>query len=214
MQVRNDISRLIATALPLTDLNQKALERDPDRPAFPVNGSASRINRVFEELVLDQCAEFFVPRDNQNTELLEEQLSGTIDEQLSKMDKNIILAQAKAFDNSMAESHYTSYGLRKIRKENQIQKRRVAALENYTCQLCGFRCEYIRTNGKRAWIIHVDHILEKAAKGSENLTNLWVLCPNCHSKKTYGVINIDLARKKITDGEREIRLWQDNHLFL
>ena len=27
--------------------------------------------------------------------------------------------------------------------------------------------------------------------GGENINNLLVLCPNCHAKKTYGIITID-----------------------
>jgi predicted restriction endonuclease len=115
--------------------------------------------------------------------------------------------------SGLAESHYISQSPRKVRRESQVQKRRVAALENYTCQLCGFQCEYLKGNGKKAWIIQVDHIVEKAIKGAEKLTNLWVLCPNCHAKKTYGVITIDFDARRITEGNREIRLLTDNHLF-
>ena len=66
----------------------------------------------------------------------------------------------------------------------------------------------------KAWIIHVDHIIEKSDKGSENLKNLWVLCPNCHAKKTCGVITIDLMTKRVSEGGREVKLLKDNHLFV
>ena len=98
-----------------------------------------------------------MPHDQLQTEQIEERLNEGIDEQLSKLDKTAILEAAKAFNNSDAESHSLKAGVRKIRKESQLQKRRVAALEDYTCQVCGFRYEYINKNGKKAWIINIDH---------------------------------------------------------
>ena len=183
-------------------------------PNFPVNGSASRVNRVYEELILQRNQEYFIPHWTQETELVEKRLAEEIDEQLSRLDKRTILEAAKAFDNSTAQSHSVTVGPRKIRKENQLQKRRIAALEDYTCQVCGFRYEYLKENGKRAWIIHINHIVEKVDSGSENLGNLWALCPNCHAKKTYAIIKIDLETRKITEGGVEIKLLKDNHLFL
>jgi 5-methylcytosine-specific restriction protein A len=105
-------------------------------------------------------------------------------------------------------------GPRKVRKENQIQKRRIAALEDYTCQLCGFRCEYEKENGKKGWIIHIDHIKEKADSGAENLDNLWALCPNCHAKKTCGILTIDPITKRVTERGAVVELLRDNHLFV
>lgn len=213
-QVVAEIERLLSNALAVADLNAKAKAQDPNCPNFPVNGSASRLNKLFEELILEQNQDLFIPHETQAADLLEGRLNETIDEQLAKLDKETILAQAQAFDNSGAESHYLTQGSQKVRRENRIQKRRVAALEDYTCQLCGFRYEYLKKEGKRAWIIHVDHILEKSEKGTEKLKNLWVLCPNCHAKKTCGIIKIDLEAKKITEGESEIKLVRDSHLFV
>jgi 5-methylcytosine-specific restriction endonuclease McrA len=169
---------------------------------------------VFEGLVFEVAAEFFTPLQDQGTNLLEESLIESIDEQLSNIDKTTLLAQARAFDNSMAESYYISHGPKKIRKESQLQKRRVAKLEDYTCQLCGFKGEYVKHNGKKGWIIHVDHILSKADNNNENLNNLWTLCPNCHAKKTYGVIKNDLHTKTVTENGREVKLFCDHHLFI
>jgi hypothetical protein len=78
-RVKRDIDRLIAKALPVRDLHEKALMRDPTCPNFPVNGSASRINRIFEELILEQSTDFFVPHEDQGTDLLEERLSEGIE---------------------------------------------------------------------------------------------------------------------------------------
>lgn len=213
-QVQQEIDRLLISAVAVSDLNARAKALDPNCPNFPVNASASRLNKLFEELILEQHDDFFVPQNEQSTDLLEAKLAESIDERLSKMEREAILAQAKAFDNSGGESHSIKQGPKKVRKESQIQKRRVAALEDYTCQICGFKYQYVRENGKPGWIIHVDHIRDKADKGMENLTNLWVLCPNCHAKKTCGVIKIDPEAKRITEGELEIKLLRDHHLFI
>ena len=79
----------------------------------------------------------------------------------------------------------------KFRIESKAQKARIAKLENHTCQICGFRYEYKNNNGQKRWIIEVDHIKEKSKGGGEDINNLLVLCPNCHAKKTQGVIIIN-----------------------
>lgn len=88
----------------------------------------------------------------------------------------------------------------------------MAKIEEYTCQVCGFYTEYLKSNGKRGWIIEVDHIIEKSKEDSEDLNNLWVLCPNRHAKKTYGVITIDVEKKFVTEKGELISI-TDNHLF-
>jgi 5-methylcytosine-specific restriction endonuclease McrA len=212
--VRREIRLLVANAIPVSELNTNAIALDPNCPNFPVNGSASRVNRIYEELILERNQEYFIPHGTQETALVEERLAEEIDEQLSRLDKKTVLEAAKAFDNRGAQSHSIIVGPRKMRKESQVQKRRIAALEDYTCQVCGFRYEYVRENGKKAWIIHVDHIVEKADNGSEYMRNLWVLCPNCHAKKTYGIIKMDLRTRRIVEGDREIKLFKDGHLFV
>lgn len=99
---------------------------------------------------------------------------------------------------------------RKYRKESKAQKERIACLENHTCQVCGFYYEYIR-NGKKHWIITIDHILDKAKGGGEAKNNLWVLCPNCHAKKTSGIIIINKDQKTVYENGTEIKI-RDNHL--
>ena len=213
-QVRSEIGNLIANGIEVAQLNEKTQAIDSTCPQFPVNGSASRVNRLYEELLLDRSQEFFIPRENQTTELIEERLAERIDKDLSKLDLSTLLEAAKRFDNSSVASHSIQTGPRKVRKENSVQKRRIAAIEDYTCQVCGFHCEYVREDGTKAWIINVDHIFDKADGGSENMRNLWVLCPNCHTKKTCGIIRIDVLAKKITERGLQIKLFKDNHLFV
>src|ERR1700674_692188 len=95
-------------------------------PDFPVNGSASRINPIFEELILRRNEDVFVAHDTPETDQLDEALAEGIDERLSKLDDATLLAEARAFDNSGEQSHSVAHGPRKVRKENQVQKRRVA----------------------------------------------------------------------------------------
>ena len=106
-----------------------------------------------------------------------------------------------------------SNGRKKVRKESQKQKRLVAKLYNYSCQVCGFRVEYIRKNGKPGYIIEVDHIKDKAVGGDESLKNLWALCPNCHKKKTRGVITIHISEKAVQEKGMPINI-MDKHLFV
>ncbi|WP_456289290.1 HNH endonuclease [Paenibacillus sp. AK002] len=110
-----------------------------------------------------------------------------------------------------AQQYISSEKQSKIRKESKAQKERIAKLEQHTCQVCGFKQEYLNKNGMMSWIIHVDHILDKAKGGGETIDNLWVLCPNCHTKKTYGVITIDKDEKKVKENGKEIEI-RDNHL--
>ena len=116
-------------------------------------------------------------------------------------------ARFKDFDNPYIESKKRS----KKRKESKAQKKRVAILEDHTCQVCGFKEEYTNIKGKKAWIIHVDHIVDKAKGGGETLDNLWVLCPNCHAKKTYGVIEVDVTNRVVKEKGMVIKI-KDNHL--
>lgn len=100
----------------------------------------------------------------------------------------------------------------KVRVESKLQKKLIAKIEDYKCQLCGWSLECKNSKGKIIHRIDIDHIVEKKAGGTEDQSNLWALCPNCHVKKTVGVIIIDPAKKRITENGKEIRLLTDNHL--
>ena len=207
-----EIEILTQNGIEISKLNKESQKLNQKTPQFPVNGSASGINEIYEDLILNQNQDFFSRTKISDESVLERKLAENLDEKLSILTKEQLLSQAKDFDNSDSASHAVKYGEIKVRKENQIQKRRVAKIENYSCQVCGFKCQYKRRNGKQGWIIHVDHIVEKADGGNEKLNNLWVLCPNCHAKKTYGVIVIDLKEKKVFENGKEITI-SDNHLF-
>ncbi|PJA39863.1 hypothetical protein CO179_04175, partial [candidate division WWE3 bacterium CG_4_9_14_3_um_filter_39_7] len=100
-----------------------------------------------------------------------------------------------------------------VRQDSAAQKERIKILENYSCQICGISFEYINANGKKKQYIHADHIIDKHKGGTEKLHNLWILCPNCHTKKTLGIITIDTDEERICEKGTEIFLHHDNHLF-
>jgi len=212
-QIASEIETLIKKGVAISSLNEQARKEDPSVPQFPVNGSASGINTIYEDLILEQDRDFIAKSETQDTEILEKKLAESFDERLASLSKEEVLNQAKIFNNSDAEAYTVKYGKKRVRKENQAQKRRVAHIEDYTCQVCSFKSEYTKTNGKKGWIIDVDHIIEKSEGGNENMDNLWALCPNCHAKKTRGVITVDLEAKKVYENGEEIEI-KDNHLFI
>lgn len=120
-----------------------------------------------------------------------------------------IRKRAEAYEDSIIKLETKTSASRR-RQENRIQKRRIARLEDYTCQICGFRCEYETKKG-RAWIIEVDHIIPKMSSGGERMKNLWALCPNCHEKKTRGIIVIDPVKKEVRENGRVVTI-RDSHL--
>ncbi len=130
------------------------------------------------------------------------------DLQTTNIDK--IREQAEAFSD-YNQQYYLSEKKTKYRKESKAQKIRIAILENNTCQVCNFSCEYINKKGNKSWIIEVDHIVNKAQGGGETIDNLWVLCPNCHCKKTKGIITIDIQKQIVLEKEKIIQ-FNDNHL--
>lgn len=127
---------------------------------------------------------------------------------LMNYDREKILSDAIDFQDY--DDQYVEDGNMKIRHESRTQKERIAILENHTCQICGFCESYVNKEGKKRWIIEVDHIIEKSNGGGEKIDNLLVLCPNCHAKKTYGIITISKDLKVYERGT-EIHI-DDHHL--
>lgn len=128
-------------------------------------------------------------------------------------DKALLLKEAQAYTYSK-ESHKMATAPHKVRLENRKQKRIVAELENHSCQVCGWKLEWKNKRNKTVYRIDVDHIKDKAGGGDESLENLWVLCPNCHTKKTCGVIVVDVKKRKVMENGKTIKLKHDHHLFI
>lgn len=211
-EVCNNISQLLEKAIPISKLNEEAHRLNSVAPNFPVNGSASGINEIYERLVLESSDDFYTSTSSQSTEEIEERLSETLDEKISLLTDGEIIRQAAMFLHD-GDGYKESYGKKRVRKENQKQKRLVAKLYNYTCQVCNFYSEYKRVGDKKGYIIEIDHIVEKSEGGSETLNNLWVLCPNCHKEKTRGIIKICFEKKNVQKNGEDIKI-KDKHLFI
>jgi 5-methylcytosine-specific restriction endonuclease McrA len=84
---------------------------------------------------------------------------------------------------------------------------------HYTCQVCGWSMTWTDRAGRSRRYIHVDHILDKAGAHGEECHSLWVLCPNCHARNTYGLILIDLLKHQVLVEGREVSI-RDHHLWV
>ena len=76
----------------------------------------------------------------------------------------------RAPDTQRPNAHQRGY----CSKGWKAARREVLVRDGYQCQVCG-----AVVHGKRA---HVDHIVPKAAGGSDEVSNLRVLCVSCHAK--------------------------------
>lgn len=132
------------------------------------------------------------------------------DDEIKGTKKNL-LKELKEYQNVGAPYKLTDTP-QKVRIENRRQKKLIAMLEDYKCQLCGWSLECKNSRGKTAHRIDIDHIVEKNVGGTEEYSNLWALCPNCHVKKTVGVIIVDPVNKTITENGKEVKLLSDFHL--
>jgi 5-methylcytosine-specific restriction enzyme A len=133
-----------------------------------------------------------------------------IEKDLNQKSKDTIFEEAKKFTD-YKQQYVESEKRTKRRKESKAQKERIAILEDHTCQVCGFKESYLNQKNKKMWIIEVDHIIDKANGGGELFNNLWVLCPNCHAKKTRGIIKIYPNEKLVKEKGKIIKI-RDNHL--
>lgn len=212
-QIISEIEVLLDNSISIRDLEEKAKKEDNKIPNFPVNGSASGINPFYEEIILKDYQDFFVNNNLDNGEtVLEKRIAETTDYYYENI--SIDDAKNKLILRDSGDSQYTySTKARKNRKEDARQKRLIARIEGYSCQICGFKYQYTNQSGKKACIYEVDHIQEKSSGGNENPDNLWVLCPNCHAKKTKGIITIDKERQIVKEDGVEIKLHHDSHLF-
>lgn len=128
---------------------------------------------------------------------------------INQQDHNKIMEAARSFKDF--EEQYVMAHSYKVRHESRCQKERIATIENHTCQICGFYQPYTNAAGKQRWIIEVDHILPKSEGGGETIDNLLVLCPNCHAKKTAGIIKVNSDYSYKENGEIK-SLLNNNHL--
>lgn len=209
-ELKQQIGILSNSGVLVSELDKRARLIDPSASNFPVNGSASGVRSIHQDLLLKAIDTFYSIK-GEDTNELESNLAEEIDSELKRDNVQKILKDAKDFKSN--ESGYVSKeGVFLVRRDNEVQKRRVAILENYTCQICDFKSEYIRKNGKPGWIIDVDHIIDKRDGGTEELKNLWVLCPNCHRKKTRGVISIDPTTFEVRENDRVVKI-RDSHLL-
>lgn len=128
-------------------------------------------------------------------ERLENQISGKSVEEL--------MNEGRAFEPPSA-SYAKKNGDYKVRIESAKQKRIVKELNGYCCQICGFSFVYKDSMGRQKKYAQVDHMIDKTDGGTEELNNLWVLCPNCHAQKTLGVIIVDKNKKQILRESKKI----------
>jgi len=211
-EIAKEIEALLDGCIAIAELSLEAKRIDSQCPGFPFNGSISRLNSIYHELILNKRAGSLFAYFGADTESpdIQKALSDTVDEKNEEKSKEELLEEARNFTQS-GESHKLTTKPVKIRIEDVAQKRRVAAIEDFTCQVCEFQCGYIDNKGKQRWVIEVDHIIDKSDGGGELLDNLWVLCPNCHAKKTRGIIKIDPSTKTVTENGISV-LRRDNHL--
>ena len=82
------------------------------------------------------------------------------------------VGQRKRRDAMRRDQTAAGYG----RRAWKLARRERLMLDNWQCQECGRV-----VTGREA---HVDHVVAKAAGGSDLMDNLRTLCRSCHSRKT------------------------------
>jgi 5-methylcytosine-specific restriction endonuclease McrA len=133
-----------------------------------------------------------------------------IEDQISGKSAQELLEEGKAF-KPPSESYAEKAGHYKVRLESAKQKRIVKEYNEYSCQICGFSFVYKDAKGRDRKYAQVDHIIDKSDNGTEELSNLWVLCPNCHAQKTLGVIVVDRNKKQVLRNGEKIK-FKPGHL--
>ena len=81
-------------------------------------------------------------------------------------------------DHERGTRHERGYGTDWDKRRKRILER-----DSGLCQEC-LRNGYVKTVGNKPFSAYVDHIVPKAQGGSDDDTNLQVLCRSCHTAKT------------------------------
>ena len=84
------------------------------------------------------------------------------------------------------------------------EKKRIAASSKWTCGLCFL---VLPSN------FEIDHKVPLWKGGLDEYTNMWALCPSCHSVKTEGE-TIERIKKKHSKTETCILLCQKCNFFV
>jgi len=177
-----------------------------------------KLNKAGTEAITEQFGgiEGFIGQPTQVFDAIELVLENTGEETVeseveTKEDPEQLLKDALAY-RSTGASHTESTSPKRVRIENRVQKKRIAKIEGYACQICNWSMTWTNKKGKTFQRIDIDHIVDKSKGGGEEASNLWALCPNCHAKKTFGVITINLKKKLIQENGQTVELHHDSHL--
>ena len=81
--------------------------------------------------------------------------------------------EAKAFDKARGTAASRGY----CSKQWLWLRQQVLLRDQYKCQKCGV---FVVRKGQA----HVDHIIPKSSGGTDDMSNLMLLCVSCHSLKT------------------------------
>ena len=198
-------------AVPLANIDELGIAQGIK--TFPRNGSTSAINEGFLPIIL-RLAEHPPEQAFEYDEETYEVIAKSWNKDVSTLSKDAALLELRNYKRAPNKGHHknkTRTALQRI--EDQRQKSLVALIEDYTCQVCGFHQSYVNGSGEIRYIIDIDHINEKHRGGGEDSSNLWALCPNCHRKKTAGIIKVDLKSQTVID-DRKIITIRDHHLFI
>lgn len=143
---------------------------------------------------------------------LEEQADEYIQKEVKVKSKKQLLVEARSY--SASESHKYQITKAKVRLDDEKQKARIKAIEDYSCQIDGWQLEYQNKEGKKLKYIEAAHIKEKSLKGTEALDNIIILCPNCHKLLDKGVYMVVKEERAIYKNGEKIDLDHDAHLFI
>lgn len=103
---------------------------------------------------------------------------------IAKKEK-FIPRNAESWSGQDLAEKYSKY-VRKKKKSSISKSLRIDVLarDKYTCQTCGAKAPDVK--------LHIDHKFPKSKGGSDDISNLWVLCEACNIGKSDKIL--DLSR--------------------